>query len=51
MVVGHEEENVMFIVRKIVALTSTQMINNKRPKNFGNKTENFLEIKANITHF
>lgn len=49
--VGHGKKNVMFVAKKVVALTNIQMMNNKRYKNFGGKTENFAKIKANTMLF
>lgn len=51
MGVSYKEKSVMFMVKKIVALINIQTMSNERQKNFGDKTENFVEIKANTTHF
>ena len=45
MTLSHGEESVMFIEKRAVALISIQMMSNGRQKNFGDKTENFVEIK------
>ena len=41
----------MFVAKKVVALISIQTMSNERQKNFGDKTENSAEIKANTMHF
>lgn len=41
----------MFIIKKIVALIGIQTMSNGRQKNFGYKTDNVVEIRANTTHF
>ena len=51
MAVNHGEESVMFVIKKVVALTNIQMMSNGRQKNFEDKTENSAEIKANTTLF
>lgn len=51
MAVNHKEESVIFAAKKVVPLINIQTISNGRQKNFENKTENFVEIKANTTHF
>ena len=51
MGVSHEKKNVMFVAKKIVALIDIQTINNGKQKNFRDKIENSVEIKANITYF
>lgn len=38
----------MFVTKKVVSI---QIISNGRQKNLGDETENFAEIKRNITHF
>ena len=51
IVVSHGKENIIFVVKKIVTQTSIQIISNRKQKNFEDKIENFLEIKANTTYF
>lgn len=51
MAVSHGEESVIFLIKKVVALVSIQMMNNGKLKNFGDETKNSVEIKINITHF
>lgn len=51
MVVDHKEKNVIFMIKKIVVLTSIWMISSRKQKNFANKTENSIEIKRIIWHF
>lgn len=51
IIVNYREESVIFVIKKIVTLANIQMMSNRRQKNFGEKTENFMEIKVNITHF
>lgn len=48
--ISYEEKNVIFVAKKVVALTSIQMMSNRSQKNFKDKTENFVEIKVNITY-
>ena len=45
------EKSVRIVVKKVVALISIQTMSNRRQKNFGDKTKNFVEIKANTIHF
>ena len=49
--ISHGEKSVMFVVKKVVALVNIQMIRNGRQKNFGDKTKNSMEIKANTSLF
>ena len=49
--ISHEEENVIFVEKKVAALISIQTMNNGRQKNFEYKTENSAEIKANTIYF
>lgn len=49
--ISHKEKSVIFVIKKVVALISIQIISNGISKNFGIKTENFLEIKTNTIHF
>lgn len=49
--VNYKKEGVMFVAKKIIALINIQTMSNRRQKNFGDKTENFIEIKVNIIHF
>lgn len=51
IVLSYREKSVIFGEKKVVALISIQIMSNGRQKNFGNKIENSLEIKENITHF
>ena len=51
MAANYGEKSVMFVAKKIIALISIQTMNNKRQKNFEDKTENIVEIKANTMHF
>lgn len=51
MAVSHEKQNVLFVAKNVVTLTSIQMISNGEQKNFKNKTENFAKINRNITYF
>ena len=49
--ISHGKESVMFVAKKVAALISIETMSNGRQKNFGDKTENFVEIKVNTTHF
>ena len=49
--VNHEEESIMFVAKKVVALISIQTMSNKKHKNYRDKTENSAKIKINTTHF
>ena len=49
--VSHREENIIFVVKKVVTLANIQMMSNGRQKNFEDETENSAEIKANTTLF
>lgn len=51
IVVSHKKKSVIFVAKKVVTLISIQTINNGKQNNFEEKTENFIEIKANITYF
>ena len=51
MAINHKIESVIFMAKMVVTLISIQIISNRKQKNFGDKTENFVEIRANITHF
>ena len=51
MGISYEEESVMFVAKKVITLMNIQIMNNRKQKNFGDKTENSAEIKANIMHF
>ena len=42
MAVSHGEESVMFVAKKVVALISIQTMSNRRQKNFGDETKNFV---------
>ena len=48
--ISHREESIIFVAKKIVTITSIQMMNNRRQKNFGDKIKNFTEIKVNIIY-
>ena len=41
----------MFVTKKIITLTTFQMMSNKKQKNFRDKTKTFLDINANKMHF
>lgn len=49
--VSYIKKSIIFVIKKVIALISIQTMSNKRQKNFRDKTENFVEIRANITHF
>lgn len=49
--VNHKKESIIFVAKKIITLTSIQIINNGKQKNFCNKIKNFAEINANTTYF
>lgn len=49
--VNYEEESVIFMAKKLVTLANIQMMSNRKEKNFGGKTENFIEIKINTMYF
>ena len=51
MAVNYGEKSVIFVAKKVVALINIKTMSNKRQKNFGDKTENFVEIRAKTTHF
>lgn len=51
MAASHREKSVIFVAKEVVALISIQTMRNRRQKNFRDKTENFVEIKANTMHF
>ena len=51
MAVSHRKKSVIFVAKKVVALISIQTMSNGRQKNFGDETENFVEIREDITHF
>lgn len=47
MAVSHGDESVMFVAKKVVALVSIHMMDNEKLRNFGDATENSMEINAN----
>lgn len=49
--INHEEESIIFVAEKVSTLASIQMMSNGRQKNFGDETENFVEIRANTMDF
>ena len=49
--IDHGKWNIMFVIKIIVALISSQNMSNRKHSKFGGKTENFAEIKANTMHF
>lgn len=51
MTTNHGKNSIIFVANKVVAQTSILIINNRRQKNFEDKTENSAEIKVNTTHF
>ena len=51
MEISHGEENVMSVAKKVIALIDIQTMNNGKQKNFGDKTKNSVEVKANRTYF
>lgn len=51
MAINHGEKSVIFVNKKVIALIIIQTMSYRRQKNFENKTENFVEIKANIIYF
>ena len=51
MAVSDGDESVMFMAKRVVLLISIQTMSNGRQKDFGDKTENFVEIRASTTHF
>lgn len=51
MAVIHKEKNIIFVAKKVIILISIQIMNNKKQKNFRDKIEHFIKIKANTIHF
>lgn len=51
MAIIHKKENIMFVIKKIVALISISIMSNRKQKNSGDKIKNFVEINLNTTHF
>lgn len=51
LILRYEEKNIMFMAKKVVTLANIQIRSNEKQKNFGDKTENSMEIKVNTTYF
>lgn len=51
MAINYRKKNVIFIAKKVVALTNIEIMSNGKQKNFGKEIKNCAEIKANITQF
>lgn len=49
--VSHREKNILFVIKKVVAQISIQLVGIRKQKNFRDKIENSIEIKANSRHF
>lgn len=49
--INYENKIVIFVTKKVIALTNIQKMSNKRKKNSKDKTKNFREININIIHF
>ena len=51
MAVRYEKKSVIFMAKNDVALIIIQTISKEKQKNFEDKIMNFVEMRANITHF
>lgn len=51
IVIGYGKENIIFVVKKFIALTNIWMINSQKQKSFKNKIKISAKININITHF
>lgn len=51
LTINHGKKSVMFVAKNFVTLARIQMMNNRRQKKSGDKTENSVEIKTNTIHF